>query len=86
MAMVLSNFLQGIALVGAGTIAVFQSIQTYVIDSFALHAASGEVKSRHRWPPCSHPLDYRSSRGCCVLALSGRLRFPVVRSCNVQST
>ncbi|KAI0266420.1 MFS polyamine transporter [Gloeopeniophorella convolvens] len=30
----------GIALVGAGTILVFQSIQTYVIDAFALHAAS----------------------------------------------
>lgn len=32
----------GIALVGAGTILNFQSIQTYVIDAFTLHAASGE--------------------------------------------
>ncbi|PSS29845.1 hypothetical protein PHLCEN_2v2660 [Hermanssonia centrifuga] len=31
----------GIALVGAGTILNFQSIQTYVIDTFTLHAASG---------------------------------------------
>lgn len=31
----------GIALVGAGTILNFQSIQTYVIDAFTLHAASG---------------------------------------------
>ena len=31
---------QGIALVGAGTILNFQSIQTYVIDAFTLHAAS----------------------------------------------
>ncbi|KAI0833706.1 MFS polyamine transporter [Trametes gibbosa] len=30
----------GIALVGAGTILNFQSIQTYVIDTFTLHAAS----------------------------------------------
>ena len=32
----------GIALVGAGTILNFQCIQTYVIDTFTLHAASGE--------------------------------------------
>ena len=31
----------GIALVGAGTILNFQTIQTYVIDAFTLHAASG---------------------------------------------
>ncbi|KDR79428.1 hypothetical protein GALMADRAFT_117698 [Galerina marginata CBS 339.88] len=30
----------GIALVGAGLILVFQSIQTYVVDAFTLHAAS----------------------------------------------
>ncbi|KAI0050074.1 MFS polyamine transporter [Auriscalpium vulgare] len=30
----------GIFLVGAGTIVVFQGIQTYVVDAFALHAAS----------------------------------------------
>lgn len=30
----------GIALVGAGTILTFQSIQSYVIDAFTLHAAS----------------------------------------------
>ena len=34
--------LQGIALVGAATIATFQNIQTYVIDSFTLYSASGE--------------------------------------------
>ena len=33
----------GIALVGAGTILSFQSIQTYVIDAFTLHAASGKL-------------------------------------------
>lgn len=32
----------GIAFVGAGTILNFQSIQTYVIDTFTLHAASGK--------------------------------------------
>ena len=31
----------GIVLVGAGMILNFQSIQTYVIDTFTLHAASG---------------------------------------------
>lgn len=31
----------GIALVGAGTITNFQSIQTYVVDAFTLYAASG---------------------------------------------
>jgi len=30
----------GIALVGAGVTTIFQNIQTYVIDSFTLHAAS----------------------------------------------
>ncbi|GLB40865.1 putative mfs polyamine transporter [Lyophyllum shimeji] len=30
----------GIAFVGAGTILVFQSVQTYVVDAFTLHAAS----------------------------------------------
>lgn len=32
---------QGIAFVGAGMILNFQSIQTYVIDAFTLHSASG---------------------------------------------
>ena len=31
----------GIVVVGAGMILNFQSIQTYVIDAFTLHAASG---------------------------------------------
>lgn len=32
---------QGIALIGGGMILIFQSIQTYVVDAFTLHAASG---------------------------------------------
>lgn len=32
----------GIALLGAGMILLFQSIQTYIVDTFTLHAASGE--------------------------------------------
>ena len=36
-------FLQGIAFIGAGMIVAFQSIQTYVIDGFTLHAASGKT-------------------------------------------
>jgi hypothetical protein len=31
---------QGMAMIGAGVILNFQSIQTYVIDAFTLHAAS----------------------------------------------
>ncbi len=31
----------GLVIVGAGMILNFQSIQTYVIDAFTLHAASG---------------------------------------------
>ena len=31
---------------GAGTILIYQSIQTYVVDVFTLHAASGSFKSR----------------------------------------
>jgi hypothetical protein len=38
---VLRDILQGIALVGAGTIVTFFSIQAYLIDAFTLHAASG---------------------------------------------
>lgn len=37
----------GIAFVGAGTILNFQSIQTYVIDTFTLHAASGTLRPHH---------------------------------------
>ncbi|KAF5372341.1 hypothetical protein D9615_009305 [Tricholomella constricta] len=33
----------GIAFVGAGIILLFQSIQTYVVDAFTLHAASAQV-------------------------------------------
>ncbi|KAF5372354.1 hypothetical protein D9615_009293 [Tricholomella constricta] len=33
----------GIASIGAGIILLFQSIQTYVVDAFTLHAASGEL-------------------------------------------
>lgn len=33
----------GLVLIGAGVILTFQSIQTYVIDTFTLHAASGAL-------------------------------------------
>lgn len=32
----------GIAIVGGGTVLIFQGIQTYVIDAFSLHAASSK--------------------------------------------
>lgn len=31
----------GIALLGAGTVTNYQAIQTYIVDAFTLHAASG---------------------------------------------
>ena len=37
----LKKIQQGIACIGAGMIVSFQAIQTYVIDAFTLHAASG---------------------------------------------
>ena len=40
-----SGFFQGIACFGAGMIVSFQAIQTYIIDSFTLHAASGATLS-----------------------------------------
>ena len=76
--------LQGIALVGAGSIVAFQSIQTYVIDSFALYAASGVISVSPSLVSLLTLPDHRSSCGGCILALAGRLRFPVVRSDNVQ--
>ena len=36
---------QGIACIGGGMIVSFQAIQTYVIDAFTLHAASGRTLS-----------------------------------------
>ena len=38
----------GIVIVGAGMIVNFQTVQTYVIDAFTLHAASGTSCSGHR--------------------------------------
>ena len=77
--------LQGIALVGAGVTTIFQNIQTYVIDSFSLHAASGEVT-------CWTAVDLRayfvlvitSSCRHCFPAFVGWLWISTVRSGDVQ--
>lgn len=37
------NIMQGIMFVGGGMILSFQAIQTYVVDAFTLHAASGTL-------------------------------------------
>ena len=49
--------MQGLVLVGAGIILVFQGVQTYVIDSYSLHSASGTFQGR-RSPdqPLTEPL------------------------------
>lgn len=39
----LSSSLQGFFFVGAGTMSVFYGMQAYIIDSFPLYAASGEL-------------------------------------------
>ena len=52
--LVMTRLLQGIALVGAGVILNFQSIQTYVIDAFTLHAASGKLSLILPSPSPSH--------------------------------
>lgn len=43
-------FIQGFAFVGAGIVLIFQGMQTYVIDAFTTHAASG--KSRQHGANC----------------------------------
>jgi hypothetical protein len=43
--MYLPRHQQGVAFVGAGIILNFQSIQIYVVDAFALYAASGAFRS-----------------------------------------
>lgn len=74
----------GIALVGAGTILNFQSIQTYIIDTFTLHAASG-MFSPHASAVVRTLIEAPCS-SCCsdLLPLTRRLRFPAVRACHVQ--
>ena len=78
---------QGIAFVGAGTILNFQSIQTYVIDTFTLHAASG----KHHAPQSSwcnvtdDGCELMNSVGCGdVPPLVCRLRLPALRADDVQ--
>ncbi|KAG6856374.1 hypothetical protein H0H87_005139 [Tephrocybe sp. NHM501043] len=39
----------GIAMIGGGMIPIFQSIQTYVVDTYTLHAASGELSVYRSW-------------------------------------
>lgn len=83
-------FCQGISFVGAALILVFQSVQTYVVDTFTLHAASGTscrlstscdwailIIMWHVW--------YSPSR-CLMPSLPCRLRIPLVCSCYVRQT
>jgi hypothetical protein len=73
--------MQGIALVGAGVITTYQSIQAYLIDAFTLHAASGMVFTHcHRLLNAYTLLGHYSSCGCHVLALVGWLWISVVCS------
>ena len=79
----------GIALVGAGTILNFQCIQTYVIDTFTLHAASGTSRdsaSPLRLPACcvSRLTRVCSARRGDVPALARGLRLPALRARDVQ--
>lgn len=75
---------QGIALVGAGQILNFQSIQTYVIDAFTLHAASGEnVEHTLRLFQLSYATLFSSARCRFLFALASWLRLPSFCARNV---
>ena len=78
--------LQGIALVGGGMILVFQAMQTYVVDAFTLHAASGTY-------PVSIPFLTLNANGTfeissfgsgIMFALPRWVRLPALRHPNVQ--
>jgi len=51
----------GIAIVGASIIAAYQNIQTYVIDSFTLYAASA-LAAVALWPPVIRSGDVQRPR------------------------
>lgn len=75
---------QGIALIGGGMILIFQSIQTYVVDAFTLHAASGMHPYLHSYVLLNiYPL-LRSTRGSSIPPFPCRLRLPALRACYVQ--
>ena len=75
---------QGFALVGAGMILTFQGMQTYVIDAFTAHAASGMSPSPAMKSYALTRLD--SPCGRLVLPFHSGVRLPAVRTCNVQGT
>ena len=82
-------------LIGAGSILNFQSIQTYVIDAFTLHAASGASSKCFLSSPRAAVLKRRIwvlvclsdgvSAGCDVVSAVARgVRVPAVRARDVQ--
>lgn len=85
---------KGIACVGAGLILVFQSTQTYVVDAFTLHAASGTF---HLLPfihsfiglltSCNYNVHISYSPRCSFIPpLSRGFRLPPVCSGDVRET
>jgi hypothetical protein len=72
----------GIAFVGAGVILNFQSIQTYVIDAFTLHAASGKLYLNCL--ECAFEcIPYNSTRRCDLFTVLRWLWLSTFRSCDV---
>jgi len=67
---------QGIALVGAGIFLNFQCIQTYVVDCFTLHAASGIILSCVSIAPISRLLGLALAAVSCLRSLAG-FGFPL---------
>jgi len=68
----------------AGMILIFQTIQTYVIDAFTLHAASGaSCGSLYIFTEFIILLLCHSVSSSVVFALAGRVRIPVVRPSDV---
>jgi hypothetical protein len=79
------GYLQGIVLVGAGTIVTFYGIQAYIIDAFTLHAASGVMSASltsalHAYTFHDHHSSCRRFFHACV----GRFWIPVVCTDDVQ--
>ena len=67
----------GIAFVGAGVILNFQSIQTYVIDAFTLHAASGlSFYYIIDFIPDTNAVNVCSTRRCSVPSFMRRVWVP----------
>lgn len=75
---------QGLVLVGAGVILVFQGVQTYIIDSYSLHSASGGLAFSFARTTAHRPSDARSPRSSFFSTVNRWLWLPIICTRNVQ--